>query len=344
MITKVIGVDLAEKVIQACTFIDGKMIANQEMTPAQFKCFLASQSPSVVVFEACSSAHYWHQQARYHGHKAKLISSYLVSVVRQNQKTDRNDALAIVQAASLPDINFISGKTDVQQQLQSMMRLRALAVKQRTATKNQLLGLLKEFNLQVTGSGSKLLASTALVLEDASNGLSEPFRKALHTAREMYSVQCLAVEEYDYCLEYTVKELPDCRKLLKLEGVVILNAINLYIALGCGELGAFKRGKDAAACIGLTPVQYSSGGKTRMGTISHRAKNSGLRSLLITGVMAVVHQLCRRSPLTQKEQWLMSLIERRGKKCAAVALANKTVRTAFAMLTQHTEYRAIDIE
>ncbi len=127
---------------------------------------------------------------------------------------------------------------------------------------------------------------------------------------------------------------------MKLEGVGVLNAVNLYIALGGSEIGVFKKGKDAAACIGLTPIQYSSGGKTQIGSIGKYVKNTMLRSLLITGAMSVINQVIRREPKTKKEQWLQSLVERRGKRCAAVALANKTVRTAFALLTQGTEYKA----
>ncbi len=119
-----------------------------------------------------------------------------------------------------------------------------------------------------------------------------------------------------------------------------MNAINLYIALGCAELGAFKKGKDASACIGLTPLQYSSGGKTNLGSIGRYVKNSTLRSQLITGAMSAVSQVVKREAKTKKNAWIQGLVERRGKKCAAVALANKTARTAYAMLTQCTEYKA----
>ena len=127
---------------------------------------------------------------------------------------------------------------------------------------------------------------------------------------------------------------------MKLEGVGTVNAINLYIALACGELGAFTKGKDASACIGLTPLQYSSGGKTTLGSIGRYVKNSLLRSQLITGAMAAVSQAVKRIAVTKKDVWIQGLVERRGKKCAAVALANKTVRTAYAMLANGTEYKA----
>ena len=141
-------------------------------------------------------------------------------------------------------------------------------------------------------------------------------------------------------MEELVDQHEDCKRLLKLEGVGVINAVNLYIALGCADLGTFLKGKDASACIGLTPIQHTSGGKIKLGSIGRYVKNSLLRSQLITGAMAVVSQVCKRTALTSKELWIQQLVARRGKKIAAVALANKTVRTAFAMLTQGTEYKA----
>lgn len=120
----------------------------------------------------------------------------------------------------------------------------------------------------------------------------------------------------------------------------MINAVNLYIALGCADLGSFIKGKDASACIGLTPIQYTSGGNVKLGSIGKNVKNSLLRSQLINGAMSVIAHVCKRGALTCKELWIQQLVIRRGKKVAAVALANKTVRTAFAMLNNGTEYKA----
>ncbi len=122
--------------------------------------------------------------------------------------------------------------------------------------------------------------------------------------------------------------------------LMLLNAINLYLAFGCAEVGAFSKGKSASACIGLTPVQHSSGGVVKLGYIGEFSWNSALRSQLVCGAMAAVIQIAKREEKTQKEVWLKALVERRRKKCAAVALANKTMRTAYVLLTQGTEYKA----
>lgn len=336
----IVGVDLAKNVIQVCVFTNKKVRSNIEMTPYELTDWLANSKPVTIVFEACGTSNYWKQKAMSLGHDARLISAKLVAAVRQNQKTDKNDALAIIQASLLPDVTFIAGKSIEQQQLQSIMRLRELCVKQKTAAGNQLTALLLEFNIKVSNRNGGLRRVIESTLEDAENGLTFEFRKALYTAWQQYLSIIDGISTYDACLEKAMEAHPDCKKLLKIEGVGILNAINLYIALGCADLGVFSKGKDAAACIGLTPIQYSSGGKTKLGSIGKYVKNGIIRSQLITGALSAVSHAMNRDPKTKKDIWIHAMVGRRGKKCAAVALANKTVRTAYAMLTQNTEYKA----
>ena len=336
----IIGVDLAKNVIQVCVFTNNKVYSNTEMAPNEFTGWLANSAPVTIVFEACGMSNYWKQKAGSFGHEAKLISAKLVSAVRQNQKTDKNDALAIVQAALLPEVNFITGKSLEQQQLQSIMRLRELAIKQKTASSNQLISLLAEFNIVVSSRNGGLRGVIESTLENAENDFSCEFRGALAAAWQHHLSIVKSIETYDLFLEQSLDIHPEAQKLLKIEGVGTINAINLYIALGCADIGVVSRGKDASACIGLTPIQYSSGGKVKLGSIGKHVKNSILRSQLITGALSAVSHIVKREAKTTKERWVQALVERRGKKCAAVALANKTVRTAYAMLTQGTEYKA----
>lgn len=336
----IVGVDLAKKVIQVCVTKRQKVLSNNEMTPNQFADFLASSKPMTIVFEACGTSNYWKQVANRAGYDARLISAKLVSGIRQKQKTDKNDALAVVQASQLIDVSFIAGKSFLQQELQSIMRMRELAVKQKVALRNQISALLLEFNVRISSVKGGLNGVVQSVLEDADNGFSEHFRSALHRTWQTFLSMLESIDEYDKLLEQAMNKHPECRKLMALEGVGVINAINLYIALDCGELGTFKTGRDASACIGLTPIQYSSGGQTKLGSIGKFVKNGSTRSCLVSGSMSIVNIVAKREPKTVKEKWLKQLIDRRGKRCAAVALANKTVRTAFAMLSKGTEYQA----
>ena len=178
----IVGVDLAKDVIQVCVYTNKKVQSNTELTHHEFLEWLFNTVETTVVFEACGTSNYWKQKAAEAGHSAHLISADLVSKIRQNQKTDKNDALAIVQASLLPDISFIKGKTVEQQQLQSILRLRELAVKQKTASSNQLKALLLEFNIRVSARNGGLGGVIESVLENAENEFSATFKEALYTA------------------------------------------------------------------------------------------------------------------------------------------------------------------
>jgi transposase len=218
--------------------------------------------------------------------------------------------------------------------------MRELAVKHKIAVRNQLEALLLEFNIKVSPRQGGLSGIIESVLEDAENGFSMSFRQALNSTWQTYLQLVDTIKEAEHLLEQEIKNHPDCEKLLDLEGVSTINAVNLFIAIGCGDAGAFKSGRDAAACIGLTPLQHSSGGKTNIGSIGKGIKNIAVRSYLVNGAMSVINHVDRREPKTKKEQWIKQLLERKSKKCVAVALANKTVRTAFALLTKGTLYKA----
>lgn len=335
----IIGVDLAKYVLQICVVKSNKVASNKDINASEFSAWLAKTDKAIIIFESCATSNYWQQVAHDAGHDARIISAKLVANIRQQQKTDKNDALAIVQASQLVNIQFIKGKSFAQQELQSIMRMRELIVKHKVAIRNQIEGLLLEFNIRFIKKGG-LNATVQSVLEDAENGFCFPFRDALHSTWQLYCQTLKNIANMDNLLNEVIELHPECKKLLALEGVSTINAINLYIAIGCGEAGIFQSGRDASACIGLTPIQHSSGGKVKLGSIGRYVKNVSLRSYLVNGAMSVVYHVSKREPKTKKEQWLKKLLERRSKKCAAVALANKTVRTAFAMLTQGTEYKA----
>lgn len=335
-----VGVDLAKNVIQVCVVKRNKVLSNTEMTPEQFMLWLMNAKPATIVFEACGTSNYWKQTALKVGHDARLISAKLVATIRQNQKTDKNDALAIIQASQLNSIHFINGKSTTQQELQSVMRMRELAVKQKVALNNQIKALLLEFNIRIFAKDGGISRTVQRVLEDAENGFCMEFRCALDIAWNSFLSLVKNVDKYDDLLGELVESHTDCKKIMALEGVGVINAVGLYIKLCSEEDGTFGTGRDASACIGLTPIQYSSGGKVKLGSISKTVRDSSMRSNLVTGAMSFIQHVVKREPKTTKELWVQRLVERRGKRCAAVALANKTVRTAFAMLAKGTEYQA----
>lgn len=338
--TNILAIDLAKNVFQVCKRDPkGKVIFNRELSRAKLKELLAKQPRSVVAMEACGSAQYWARFALDHGHEVKIISARSVKPFQTKQKTDRNDALAIAIAASQEHIHGARIQSTEEQALQSLERARHLAQTHQIAQSNQIRGLLAEFGIIVPPSLSQLRKHIPFILEDAENGLPSAFRETLNYLWQHLLLQIEHIDTLEQQLEKAVKHDTTCQKLMKLEGVGPIGALGLAVRLGQGE--NFTNGREASADIGLTPKQHSSGGKERIGHISKRNADKRLRSTLFQGALSVITQVIKRPARTNKERWLQALVERRGKKIAAVALANKTVRTAYAILKNDTEYQPV---
>lgn len=336
--SNVIAIDLAKNVFQVCILNkENKVISNRELRASKFGAYLAKQNPSLVAFEACGRAQYWARKAQEYGHEAVILPANIVASFRQGQKTDSNDALAIGITARHPEIKPAGIKSIEQQGLQSDLRVQQHLSDQLTATGNMLRGLLAEFGIEIPKGISKFRERFPLILEDGENELPFGVRESLCQAWLLWKNQHAYLQYLDKLLARRMKEHERCQQLEKLEGVGVKNAVALYIELG--DANHFKNGRNAAACIGLTPKQHSSGGKIKIGSIGKYSGNQKLRSTLILGAHSVIQQLDKRAPRTEKERWLKSLIHRRGKGRAAVALANKTVRTAWAMLYHDKPYR-----
>ena len=333
-----IGVDLAKNVIQVCVVSPAnKELQNKELTRKKFAEFLLKQKPALVAFEACATAHYWSRVARRHGHETKIIPALAVAPFRQGHKTDQNDALAVAEAARRPNIKEAPIKTVEQQSMQAIQRSRELLIQNRTALSNHIRGLLMEFGLVIPRGFSSLHENIPLILEDGENELPDSYRPTLNLLYERLCQLRIDLEFLDKQIALLVKENPACSRLMQLEGVGPISSILLFATLGTGE--AFKNGREFSAYLGLTPKQYSSGGKTNMIGISRRIANKRLRAVLIQGARAYVHRI--KEPKTVKDQWILALIQRAGYGRAAVALANKNVRTAWALLTKGTEYNKV---
>jgi len=336
----VIAVDLAKRVFQICILSKAnKVISNKEIRATKFHQFLARQSTSLLAFEACARAHHWARVAQSYGHQVVIIPAQVTANYRQGQKTDHNDALAIAIASKQPLLKTVGVKTLDQQSLQTNLRLMQHVSDQRTATGNSLRGLIAEFGIDIPQGVSALKGHIPMILEDAENGLPLSCRDALYGVWQLWLTLDSTLSDIERTLTHLVTDLPVSRNLLALEGIGPKNAAGLYAELGNGS--HFKNGRNAAACIGLTPKQHSSGGLIKLGHIGRHCGNQRLRSALITGAHSMIQALSRRPAKTEKERWIVELVARRGKGRAAVALANKNVRTAWAMLKNNESYQAV---
>lgn len=336
--TNVIAIDLAKSVFQVCVFSASmQVISNKSMSRSRLKVWLAKQLPAQIAMEACASAHYWGRLAQSYGHQVILVPPRLVTPYRQGHKTDGNDALAIGIASQQPQLKAVGVKTLDQQALQSTQRVQQHLSDQLTATGNSLRALLLEFGLVIGKGIAQLRRSVPAYLEDGDNALPMGARHSLGLLWESWQRLCEELKQAHRQLQNDSAANAHCRRLQALTGIGYHNAVGLYLCLGDGQ--HFKNGREAAACIGVTPKQYSSGGKVRLGGIGRYRGVQRLRSTLIVGSHAVVNALHRRGPKDHTEQWLKALIERRGPGRAAVALANRNIRTAWAMLRYGTDYQ-----
>jgi len=334
----VIAIDLAKNSFQVCkTDHRGHVIFNRSMSRQKLKELLIKEKQSLVAMESCGGTHYWAQYAVKHGHKVKAMSARHVKAFRQGQKTDANDALAISIACLQPNIKPCRLLKVEEQCEQGVMRIRELLIEQRIQISNQLQTLMLEFGLPVAKGDKALRETISLALEDAENSFSFYFRFSLNQLYERYKSLDDQVDELQTQLNAMTKNDRICKRLQALEGVGPVCAMLLKIALN--QVGHFSKGRDAAACIGVTPVQHSTGGKQKIGSISKYSAHNTLRSALYQGSLSVVSKIEKKEAHTHKDVWLKELVARRGMKRAAIALANKTVRTAFALIAKDENYQ-----
>jgi transposase len=333
----VIGIDLAKNIIQVCVISkEGELISNKSMSPNKLKELLARVKPSIVAMEGCSACHFWGRYAQVHSHDVKIISPRKVKAYLQGQKTDANDALAIAVAASQVGMIFSQLKSEQQQILQSIESTRRFLDKQRVALVNHMRAYLYEFGM-TSARGQKGFKQLMLnVLDDEVQGLPISLKPPLQTMWDRYQETLEQINAVEKQRTLLVNDSEPCQRLKALEGVGEVCAAMLFANLGDGK--GFKNGRQASAYVGVTPKQFSSGGKVSMRGIDKVGGNKELRAALYQGALSIICKLPDKANTT-KQRWLIELVKRVGIKRACIALANKTVRTAWALLSTGQTYQ-----
>jgi len=337
--SNVIGIDLAKNVLQVCKVSKhGELTANRAVSPGKLKELLAKSSPSIVAMEGSGSCHYWGRLAKSFGHEVRVINPKKVKAFLQGQKTDANDALAIAMAATQFGVRFSLIKDEEQQTLQTLETSRKFLDKELTALNNHIRAYVYEYGITINRGRKSLRETIILVLDDLDTRLPRCLKNTLRLLWERYQLTLAQLKETKKGKAALVKQIEPCKRLLALESVGEVCAAMLYANIGDGK--EFKNGREASACIGVTPKQHSSGGKTHMMGIDKKGGNKELRAALYQGALSVITHL-PTEPQTVKQAWLIELVKRAGVKRACIALANKTVRTAWALLATGESYQPV---
>lgn len=335
-----VGADLAKAVIQVHG-IDaaGKVVTNRPLPRDKYMAWCA-QLPSgcMIAMEASSSAHHWARKLVTMGLDARIIPAHLVAPYRlqgKGGKNDANDAAAICEAASRPQMHFVPIKTIDQQSMLCIHRLREGFKTDRTACVNRIRGLLAEFGLVFGKSVKVLRALLTDVLEDASNELAGLARLCIERAKEQWAELDAHIQWCDERIAAHHKQNEQVRQAEQLAGVGPVTASAVVATVG--DFKQFKDGAQFGAWLGLTPRQNSSGGKNNLGSITKRG-DMYLRMLLIQGAKsAVMTAHLRDDPISK---WAHQLREKSGWQKAAVALANKNARILWAIFVHGKPFDA----
>ncbi len=283
---------------------------------------VARLEPCLVVMEACGGSHYWAREFKKLGHEVMLLPAHHVAPYRQGQKNDTSDALAVLEASYRALLKPVAVKSEAQQKLQALYVVRRRLINQRTALSNQTRGLLAEFGV--------VLARGLGVLRRQLPGIVEQLDAELGWLMLSQYEELVQLDERIDGLTRQLKRIArnraDCRRLMTLRGVGEITAI-LLVAHCCPQ--AYRNGRGYAASLGVVPRQHSSGDRVRLYGMT-KTGNAELRMLLIHGGRSVLRTADRHDDALSR--WALAVAQRRGKNKAAVAVANKLARQAWAEL------------
>jgi transposase len=336
MATVTVGLDLAKSVFQVHGVDSGgRTILRRRLSRGRLLDFFRQLPPCRIGMEACASAHHWARQLVHLGHDVRLIPPQYVKPYVKRNKTDAADAEAICEAVSRPNMRFVPIKTVDQQAVLALHRARALLVRQRTQLANAIRGLLGEFGIVVPKGIRRLAELRVRAADTAPDGLPDEARSAVTLLFRQLEVtrDRIGAVEAGILAWHARSEVS--QRLATAPGIGPITATALVAAVG--DARQFASARRFAAWLGLTPRVTASGGKEKLGKIS-KAGDRYLRTLLIHGARGLVAVLHR--PSVMPRPWLLALVGRRPVNVAATALAHKTARAVWAMLTRQEAWRA----
>jgi transposase len=326
----VVGLDIAKNVFQLHgADPSDRCVLRRRLRRAEVVAFFARLRPCLVGIEACPGGHHWARELTALGHEVRLIPPQYVRPFVKTNKNDAADAEAICEAVVRPGMRFVPVKSVEQQAAAMLHRTRALLLRQRTQLINALRGHLAEFGLVARKGARNIRELADLVRGTDEKTLPDAARAMLALILEQIREAQVRIAQIERALEAWAKASEACRRLMAIPGVGTMSATALVLAMG--DPSRFRSGRHFAAWLGLVPKQHSSGDRERLGGISKRG-DGYVRTLLVHGARSITRW--------QREswKWLAGLMARRPTNVAAVAIANKTARTAWALLARGADF------
>lgn len=335
MTVKTVGLDLAKDVFQVHGIsATGRRIFNKKIKRAKLLAFFETLPRCVVGMEACGSAHHWGRELRKLGHDIRLMPAAYVKPYVKRGKTDAADAEAICEAVRRPTMRFVEVKSEDQQAVLAIHRTRDLVVRQRTQVVNMIRSILREFG-HILPTGIEAVSAFA-----RQHGTEDQLEMP-EIADGILGVMCHQLNDLNVRIEGLTKLIEqhawlnaDARRLMRMPGIGPISASAIVTTIG--DAKQFRNGRDLAAWLGLTPLNKSSGGKERLGRITKKGDRY-IRKLLIVGMTS--RALMAKNKPEKADIWTAKMLAQKPFRLATVAIANKSARVIWAMLTKREEYR-----
>src|SRR5271170_142153 len=330
-----IGFDIAKSVFQVHG-VDaaGDVVIRRQLKRRQVLVFFQKLPPCLVGIEACASSHHWSRELQALGHTVRLMPPAYVKPYVKRHKNDAVDAEAICEAVTRANMRFVATKTQEQQSCLTLHRTRHLFIRHQTSVINAIRAHLAEFGIVAPVGRHGVEQLLGVAADSNDNRLPEVARVCVAALGAQLRMLKAQIPEFDRMIRAWHRSSEASRRLDDIPGIGPVLATALVASVA--DPKAFRSGRDFSAWIGLVPKQNSSAGKDRLGSISKRGDRY-LRSLFTTGALAVIRYAKIHG--TKHRPWLTALLARRPTKVAAIALANKIARMAWAMMARGERYK-----